>query len=355
MSFKLKINSLITILNIEDVDGNGYYDVNDFLEMNNKDILNMNDNKKWDVVLMNPPYDNKLHEKFLNKVIDLSNIICSIQPATWLLAKTKNKNICDKINDCLVNIESIHASDYFDARLQQEMSINYINLSENKKIIYNNIEYNNIYDITVFSNDKLINEFNNIIKPLYNKENLWEHIKRVPQKLWAGKYNKEYKTKKDELNEDENSYCIRFAHFIGDSSNDGKKIDCWYSLFYNRPNVTNNMFGKYKDMIKKTIKYRGYDKQFMEYYVSFKTEQEGLNFINYIKSDFVRTCLYLIKNSVNILRGEMSYIPWFDFSNEHFNKSPKEIDDWLFKKYNISNEIRNHIEEILPDYYGIRK
>ena len=32
-----------------------------------------------------------------------------------------------------------------------------------------------------------------------------------------------------------------------------------------------------------------------------------------------------------------------------------EIDDYLFKKYNISDEIRKHIEEILPDYYGIRK
>ena len=29
-------------------------------------------------------------------------------------------------------------------------------------------------------------------------------------------------------------------------------------------------------------------------------------------------------------------------------------DDYLFKKYNISNDIRNHIEEILPDYYEIR-
>ena len=48
-------------------------------------------------------------------------------------------------------------------------------------------------------------------------------------------------------------------------------------------------------------------------------------------------------------------IPWFDFSDDHFNKSPKEIDDWLFKKYNISDEIRKHIEKILPDYYGIRK
>ena len=49
------------------------------------------------------------------------------------------------------------------------------------------------------------------------------------------------------------------------------------------------------------------------------------------------------------------YIPWFDFSNNIFSKTPSEIDDYLFTKYNISNEIRKHIEELLPDYYNIRK
>ena len=58
---------------------------------------------------------------------------------------------------------------------------------------------------------------------------------------------------------------------------------------------------------------------------------------------------------MNLLSGRMMRsIPWFDFSNAIFSKSPKEIDDYLFKKYNISEDIRKHIEEILPDYYKIR-
>ena len=55
---------------------------------------------------------------------------------------------------------------------------------------------------------------------------------------------------------------------------------------------------------------------------------------------------------MNVIWG---MIPWLDFSDKHFSTLPREIDDWLFKKYNISDEIRNHIEKILPDYYGIRK
>jgi hypothetical protein len=62
----------------------------------------------------------------------------------------------------------------------------------------------------------------------------------------------------------------------------------------------------------------------------------------------------LTKTNANLHRGELKYIPWFDFSDDVFSKTPREIDDYLFKKYDISNEIRKHIEEILPDYYNIR-
>ena len=46
----------------------------------------------------------------------------------------------------------------------------------------------------------------------------------------------------------------------------------------------------------------------------------------------------------------LTHIPWFDFSDPVFSKSPAEIDDYLFAKYNISREIRKHIENLLPDY-----
>ena len=50
----------------------------------------------------------------------------------------------------------------------------------------------------------------------------------------------------------------------------------------------------------------------------------------------------------------MKCIPWFDFSNNIFSKPVNEIDNYLFKTYNISEKIRNHIENILPDYYNKR-
>jgi hypothetical protein len=41
-------------------------------------------NKKWDLVLMNPPYAGSLHLKFLEKVIEISDKVVSIQPSRWL-------------------------------------------------------------------------------------------------------------------------------------------------------------------------------------------------------------------------------------------------------------------------------
>ena len=39
---------------------------------------------KFDVVLMNPPYDRNLHLKFLEKTIEISENVVSIQPVRWI-------------------------------------------------------------------------------------------------------------------------------------------------------------------------------------------------------------------------------------------------------------------------------
>jgi len=80
------INNII--LDIKDNNDDGKYDINDFLKINNNELLNMNSGKKFDVVLMNPPYDRNLHLKFLEKTIEVGENVISIQPDVWL---NKNK------------------------------------------------------------------------------------------------------------------------------------------------------------------------------------------------------------------------------------------------------------------------
>ena len=53
--------------------------------MKNKEELEKNTGvKKFNICLMNPPYDRGLHLKFLEKVIECTDTVISIQPVSWL-------------------------------------------------------------------------------------------------------------------------------------------------------------------------------------------------------------------------------------------------------------------------------
>lgn len=55
-------------------------------------------NKKFDIILSNPPYDKNIHLKFLEKYIQIADKVISIQPVTWItdqsgeFKKTSNYN-----------------------------------------------------------------------------------------------------------------------------------------------------------------------------------------------------------------------------------------------------------------------
>ena len=339
------------IMKIGDVDGNGLYDVKDFLEMKNEDIIKMNQGKKFDVILSNPPYDRTLHIKFLQKFFNLGNEIVTVQPSVWLTGQTKNKNICNIINNIGATIESIKASDYFDAIIAQPMSINYINQLKTQKIIFNGKQYNSCYDIDIISNDEYLNVFKTHINSLLTK-NLMTELKAIPGATLA-RSNYEY-------NQNENDYIVKAAAIRGHGYAKNKEINPdFYTLISNNNKIVQEYFiGLFKDI--KNKKYKGYG---LTYYWSFNTKQEAYNFYNYIRTDFCRICLYFSKTSPNLISGSIiKTIPWFNFNEQIFSKSPSEIDEYLFKKYIpeidngiTRNNIIKHIQHILPDYYNIRK
>lgn len=92
----------------------------------------------------------------------------------------------------------------------------------------------------------------------------------------------------------------------------------------------------------------------MEYYYHFNNKQKAINCINYFKTFFVRIILKMyITQQQNFLDTTTQYIPWFDFDDPMFNGSPEDIDMALFKKYNISQEIVEHVLELIPNYYNL--
>ena len=307
--------------------------------MKNEEILKNNNGKRFDIILSNPPYNNGLGNTFLEKYLYLGDKIITIQPLSWLIAKQQKQKITKIIDNQYCEIETLNGNEYFDAGLFADVSINYVNSKKPHKLIFNDKEYNKCEEITQFSTDSLLEEFNNKIGNVENS--IWDHIKGTMH------YYKGY-----EESPNENWWIVRLSEIRGNVAAKGNKESSnFYTIISNNNEFMKNNIGQYKD-IKKIPTRKG---KYEFCYFAFETKQELNNFIRYIKTDFVRGCLKLSKNHSNQFRGCFKTIPWFDFSDDHFSKSPREIDNWLFKKYNISDEIRKHIEKILPDYYGIRK
>ena len=150
------------IINIDDVDGNGKYDVNDFLNMNNEDILEMNNGKKFDICLMNPPYSRSsenIHLKFADKCLDIADKQISIFPISFITKHNikSQDTYKEKWNDKLVSIEEVPSKlfvgtamancgiYYFDNKKEQDtIDIHMLN-SDNQKV-------NSLLDLSKFNN-----------------------------------------------------------------------------------------------------------------------------------------------------------------------------------------------------------
>lgn len=93
---------------------------NEFLYIFIKDKYNIKTlmeikNMKFDVAIMNPPYDGNLHLKILEKIIPIADKVVNISPVRWLLdplAKYKKNSDYNKFEESISkNIESLEVID----------------------------------------------------------------------------------------------------------------------------------------------------------------------------------------------------------------------------------------------------
>lgn len=143
------------LIELEDYNGNGIYDIKDFVEAPNEKILKYNDMKKWDVCLMNPPYGTSggddIHYRFTKKCVNMCDTTICVMPFA-LIKKNTGKNLEYKkvFNDTLVYAEEL-SGDIFNDTTQNNVGIYIFNQHNSNNITIKYItgemyDYDNIPD-----------------------------------------------------------------------------------------------------------------------------------------------------------------------------------------------------------------
>ena len=127
------------IMKINDIDGNGFYDIKDFLEIKNEEIIKMNQGKKFDICLMNPPYDGNMHYDFTMKCLNIAENVISVMPNSIIWRDSKHFQKYKKAyNTRLYEVEEVSSSVFNETHMQDiavfsfknntnELTINYLN------------------------------------------------------------------------------------------------------------------------------------------------------------------------------------------------------------------------------------
>ena len=321
-------------------------------------LLNMNNGKKLDVILMNPPYlgtnlGDNLYVDFLNKCLEISNILCSINPDVVLLGHSTggwaNKNKITKIREYIDKyhpfIEQIDPK-VFDASIKSDISIclfNTKNIPEKIKIIFkggNKIEVNKQEDIVNISY-KYLTEFKSKLYKYMIGEDTNDFINLKYPYIYKGR-NKEdiVEFKQDNL----------YNHLYYGKNGEGfskfkvkieKTIDTdKYYIFIFKPNSS---FGEflYKQTYYEPIKYQ---KEWFEKrlcYIKCDSKQVGENICKYLRSDFCRLINRLRMYFHTYLRFD--FVPWLDFSKSYTDEELFNMIGMEYNKEEINNILKDNI------------
>lgn len=282
---------------------------------------------KFDVVFSNPPYNGNVDIKILNEIIDIADEFVIVHPSTWVLdLKNKTKLYQDfknKIHKNVKSLEFFNGNPIFNIGLYVPCMITHIGKSDKASINF----FGEKYDTDALSSvTKFGVHWEILVKPFYEKIDTF--IKANNGSVWGNKV--------DTKNSVQYKYYCQIAGIRGN-----------VNLNSSGQNIVKDDF--YTLILKDSDKNKGIRKSDSRgATLEFHTEKELDNFISYLKTDFARFCLALLKNKSDTYCGEMELVPWLDFTEEW-------DDDKLFKKFDVSQELQDYIREFLPDYYGIRK
>lgn len=274
----------------------------------------MSTQHKFDVIIGNPPYKSGLHLKFLKLAFNLSNryVIWIAPSGNYIDEKNINKsysNINNLIENSLSEVTILNANELFNVGLFLPLAISVIDkqntssfITIHSKINNKSISVNNIKDINKWLDYVTYPSLKEIIQIFANQDNILNHI---------NKYN--------------GNYYINVPIIRGHP-----ECDDFYTFFPRN--------------YKYELSINGGNSGKVIHYLSFKTEDEVNNCINYLKTNFARFCLSIFKINHHLDSKELIIVPWLDFTQEW-------TDNKLYKYFELTEDEIIFIETNIPKYY----
>lgn len=357
------------------------------------EVMAKNNTGKFDAVVMNPPYDGTLYQKFFKAGIEMTNdkgICVCVSPAAWIISKKQAKNVtelCDKYKTVIRLLSQYDTNEMFpDAEIGSHLSVTWVDksvqaLSNPDKKLITYIHREDVFDkkrqTRILSGDfvkcadinfRQINDdkLASIYKKLdlcshmfltddyddfiFTNDNIDRHVKKMKGAKGFPQAGHELFS---DIDKDKYVYNVRCLY-----GHDGKAD--FYTIHTNLPQ--SERIGLYSEFIKKTMKDTNncnengdpVIKQKLQYGWVFDSSNQAKRFDNYLSTYFVRILLYKTKNGRSLDRGEMTIIPWPNLNCPVFDGTPEQIDNKLFEIANLTKIEIDRIHEILPDYYGER-
>ena len=307
----------------------------------------------FDCVIINPPYNNQTHMRFLQNAIKHSaRFVVSIQPSAWLFSKNNKiiggdstREVISNVERYKTEIELLKGFSIFDAALTQDISINVIDKSEeNDKIV---IDFGDFRGKRSFKRVSEVSKFEMIpeAKSLIDKISKLAEDREYDLSLWdmmksefhssLGKQCKgeiPYKPKPKE-------WIVPIPGIRGhrDPKTGGLAED-FYTII---PRDRGAM--RWQDFKEKP-----------PYYFAFKRKSDANAFLKYLKSRIVRFLLACDKINMNLLRGELARIP---FPHQYrdirqFTYIDRLDDKSLCDALDITEDEWSIVEKVIPNYYG---
>ena len=262
---------------------------------------------KFDLIISNPPYTKGLDLKILSDVYEFGEKICFVHPATWLQDNKMKSKLYNETRELVKN----HFISYEIIQNPSKLFNICLSFVDLYITLCNKNEVgvcDKIYDIDIHGNSK-------IYKSLKNKILLYE-----------SNLNKHVLTKIHNMDNFKVSFSgigrLKNSRYEGDPTN-----------------------GTYA-IIPRTIESECYGKNSNKYLkFLFNSENEMLNFKDYLKTKIVRFCVSIYKINQHLDSGELAGVPYMPTYTQPW------IDEDVAKELGLTEEELAWAINWIPDYY----